>query len=199
MTEDSPQRATGKKGKTRILMAERLLEAHRSGRVRVTIGRSSDYYGPRGTASIAGDQVFRAALAGKRARWPASLDVPHTLSYLEDMAKGLVTLGEREEADGEVWHLPAAEPITGRRFLELVFAEAGRPAKVGVISRTMVRVGGVFVPFIREFGETFYHFERPFVLDASKYERKFGDYTPTPHPEAVSRTVAWFRGAADRS
>ena len=103
-------------------MAGRLLEAHNSGRVRVTIGRSSDYYGPRGTASVAGDQVFRAALAGKRARWPASLDVPHTLSYLEDMAKGLVTLGEREEADGEVWHLPAAEPITGRKFLELVFA-----------------------------------------------------------------------------
>ena len=194
MSEETPQGATGKKGRMRILMAERLLEAHRSGRVRVTIGRSSDYYGPRGTASIAGEQVFGAALAGKTARWPASLDVPHTLNYLEDMAKDLVTLGEREEADGEVWHLPAAEPITGRRFLELVFAEAGRPPKMGVISRTMVRVGGLFVPFIREFGETFYQFERPFVSDGSKYLRTFGDYTPTPHPEAVARTVAWFRG-----
>jgi nucleoside-diphosphate-sugar epimerase len=193
MTEDTPQRAKGKKGRTRILMAERLLEAHRSGKVRVAIGRSSDYYGPRGTASIAGEQVFGAALEGKRARWPASLDVPHQLNYLEDTAGCSVTLGEREEADGEVWHLPAAGPITGRRFLELVFAEVGKPPKIGVISKTMVRVGGIFSSFIREFGETFYQFERPFVSDASKYEGTFGSFSPTPHQEAVGRTVAWFK------
>jgi hypothetical protein len=52
------------------------------------------------------------------------------------------------------------------------------PPKIGVISKTMVRVGGVFSPFIREFGETFYQFERP-----------FGPFSPTPHEEAVG----WFR------
>jgi nucleoside-diphosphate-sugar epimerase len=125
MTEGAPRNAAGKKGKTRILMEERLLEAHRSGRVRTTMGRSSDYYGPRGTDTVAGDRVFGAAVEGKTARWLGSLDRPHTLNYLPDMARALVTLGEREEADGEAWHLPAAEPITGRRFLEMVFAEAG--------------------------------------------------------------------------
>jgi nucleoside-diphosphate-sugar epimerase len=141
---------------------------------------------------VAGDQVFGAAVAGKKARWPGSLDAPHTLSYLPDMARALVTLGEREEADGEIWHLPAAEPLTGRRFLEMVFAEAGKPAKIGVISKTMVRIAGVFSPFIREFGETLYQFEKPFVSDASKYQRAFGPFEPTPHEEAVARTVAWF-------
>jgi hypothetical protein len=34
------------------------------------------------------------------------------------MGRALVTLGERDEADGQVWHLPAAEPLTGRQFLE---------------------------------------------------------------------------------
>jgi nucleoside-diphosphate-sugar epimerase len=192
MTEETPQRATGRKGRTRILMAQRLLEAHHSGRVRVAIGRSSDYYGPRGTASVAGDQVFGAAVVGKKARWPGSLDVPHTLSYLPDMARALVTLGEREEADGEVWQLPAAEPLTGRRFLELVFEEAGKPAKVGVISRNMVRLAGIFSPFIREFGETLYQFEKPFVSDASKYQRAFGPFEPTVYQEAIVHTVGWF-------
>jgi len=198
MTEESPQRATGRKGRTRILMAQRLLEAHRSGRVRVAIGRSSDYYGPRGTASIAGDQVFGPALEGKKVRWPGSLDVPHTLSYLSDMARALVTLGEREEADGEVWHLPAAEPLAGRRFLEMVFEEAGKPAKVGVISMTMVRVAGVFSPFIREFGETLYQFEKPFISDASKFQRAFGPFEPTVHEEAIARTVAWYGEERER-
>ena len=79
MTEETPQRATGRKGRARIVMAVRLLEAHRSGRVRVAIGHSSDYYGPRGKSSVAGDQVFRAALKGKKARWPGSLDTRHHL------------------------------------------------------------------------------------------------------------------------
>jgi nucleoside-diphosphate-sugar epimerase len=192
MTEETPQRATGRKGRTRILMAERLLEAHRSGRVRVAIGRSSDYYGPRGISSVAGEQVFGTALKGKKARWPGFLEVHHTLSYLPDMARALVTLGEREEADGEVWHLPAAEPLTGRRFLEMVFAEAGKPAKIGVISRNMVRVAGMFSPFIREFGETLYQFEEPFVSDASKYRCAFGAFESTGHEEAIAHTFVWF-------
>jgi nucleoside-diphosphate-sugar epimerase len=87
MTEETPQRATGKKGRTRLLIAGRLLEAHRSGRARVAIGRSSDYYGPRGTASVVGETVFGAAVEGKTVRWPASLEVPHQFNYLPDMAR----------------------------------------------------------------------------------------------------------------
>ena len=44
MTEATPQRAQGKKGRTRNEMADALLAAHADGRLRVTIGRSSDYY-----------------------------------------------------------------------------------------------------------------------------------------------------------
>src|SRR4029453_18004416 len=48
MTEETPQRAQGKKGRIRIEMAATILRAHREGRLRCTIGRCSDYYGPRG-------------------------------------------------------------------------------------------------------------------------------------------------------
>ena len=64
MTEHTPQRAHGKKGRTRIEMADALLRAHADGRLRVTIGRSSDYYGPRGTGSTAGDNIMKPALRG---------------------------------------------------------------------------------------------------------------------------------------
>ena len=110
-------------------MADAILRAHADGRLRTTIGRSSDYYGPRGTNTTAGDNIMKPALQGQRTRWLGSLDQPHTLNYLEDMARALVMLGERDDADGQAWHLPAAEPLTGRQFLELVFAEAGHPAQ----------------------------------------------------------------------
>ena len=193
MTEETPQRSVGRKGRTRIEMAEVILRAHAEGKLRTTIGRSSDYYGPRGTGTTAGDNIMRPALRGKRARWLGSLDQPHTLNYLEDMARAFVTLGERDEADGQVWHLPAAEPLTGRQFLELVFAEAGHPARIGVASRPMIRMVGLFNPLVRELSETMYQFERPFVSDATKFQEAFGPFEPTRHPEAVKRTVDWFR------
>jgi hypothetical protein len=43
-------------------MAAELLGAHRDGRARVAIGRASDYYGPHGTGSVAGDTVFKGDL-----------------------------------------------------------------------------------------------------------------------------------------
>jgi nucleoside-diphosphate-sugar epimerase len=193
MTEETPQHAVGRKGRTRIEMAAALLRAHTEGRLRCTIGRSSDYYGPRGTGTTAGETVMKPALRGKRARWLGSLDQPHTLNYLEDMARALVMLGERDEADGQVWHLPAAAPLTGREFLALVFQEVGHPPKVGVVSRPMIRIAGLFNPFLRELNETLYQFQRPFVSDASKFRGAFGPFEPTPHPEAMGRTVDWFR------
>jgi nucleoside-diphosphate-sugar epimerase len=136
---------------------------------------------------------MKPVLRGKRARWLGSLDQPHTLNYLEDMARALVTLGEREEADGQVWHLPAAEPLTGRQFLTLAYEAAGRAPKAGVASRPMIRLVGVFNPLVRELNETLYQFERPFVSDASKFQSAFGPFEPTPHQEALGRTVEWFR------
>jgi len=193
MTEETPQRPEGSKGRTRVEMAAAILRAHADGRLRCTIGRSSDYYGPGGTATTAGDNIMKPALRGKRARWLGSLDQPHTLNYLEDMGRALATLGERDEADGQVWHLPAAEPLTGRQFLTLVYDAAGHPAKPGVATRTMIRLAGVFNPVVRELNETLYQFEHPFISDASKFERAFGPFVPTPHREAVRRTVDWFR------
>jgi nucleoside-diphosphate-sugar epimerase len=193
MTEDTPQRAQGKKGRVRIELAKALLDAHADGRLPVMIGRSSDYYGPRGTTSTVGENIVRPLLRDKRVRWLGSLDQPHTLNYLENMAHALVTLGERDEADGQVWHLPAAEPLTGRQFLELLFEEVGRAPRIGVASRPMIRIGGLFNPLLRELNETLYQFERPFVSDASKFQAAFGPFEPTPHRAAGSRTLDWFR------
>jgi nucleoside-diphosphate-sugar epimerase len=156
ITEDLPARATTKKGRIRTLMAQRLLAAHRSGTLQVAIGRSSDYYGPGGANSVVGDILFGAATKGNRARWMGRLDVPHSLHYRPDEARALATLGARPEAPGEVWHLPAAEPLTGRAFVELIAAALGRPVKVTATSRLALRIAGVFDPRARESAEMLY-------------------------------------------
>jgi nucleoside-diphosphate-sugar epimerase len=199
LTEDLPAQPTAKKGRIRALMAERLLAAHRSGTLQVAIGRSSDYYGPGGANSVVGDILFGAAVKGNRARWMGRMDVPHSLNYLQDVARALIILGARPEALGEIWHLPAAEPVTGRGFVELIAAALGRPVKVTATSRLALRLAGLFDPRARESAELLYQWERPFVLDASKFQRAFGPFEPTPHPQAVATTVAWFQERAGRT
>jgi hypothetical protein len=83
-----------------------------------------------------------------------SLDAAHAVSYLEDMAVGLATLGERDEADGQIWHLPVNATLTGREFLTAVWQAIGQPAKIGRVGRLTVRIGGLFSPRTRELGET---------------------------------------------
>lgn len=195
LREDLPASASGRKGRTRVEVAAEMLAAHREGRVRVTIGRASDYYGPGGVTSASGEPVFGRVLAGKRPQWTGKLDVPHTFHYLPDIARGLITLAEQPEADGEVWHLPAAEPLSAQEFFDLVFEAAGRPtpAKAQIAGPALLAVAGIFSPMLRELRETAYQFRRPFVLDSSKFEGAFGRLEPTPHREAVERTVEWFR------
>ena len=77
-----------------------------------------------------GDRVVARVLAGKPTRVLGDPDVPHTVTYIEDFARALVTLGEREEAPGDVWHVPNDETVTTRRFVELVFAEFDRPPRL---------------------------------------------------------------------
>jgi nucleoside-diphosphate-sugar epimerase len=199
LTEELPALATTRKGRVRALMAERLLAAHRSGTLQVVIGRSSDYYGPGGANSAAGDLLFGAAATGNRARWLGRLDLPHSLNYLPDVARALLTLGARPEALGGVWHLPAAHPVTGRAFVELIAAALGRPVRVTATSRLALWTAGVFDPRARESAELLDQWQRPFVVDAAKFQRAFGPLAPTPHPQAVATTLAWFRQRAGRT
>src|SRR5689334_6492720 len=63
ITENMPYDAHTKKGKIRAAMSEALLNAHRSGKVRVAIGRASDFIGPE--YYIGADQLIYPALEGK--------------------------------------------------------------------------------------------------------------------------------------
>ncbi|MFI6541121.1 NAD-dependent epimerase/dehydratase family protein [Nonomuraea sp. NPDC050547] len=193
MTEDLPHAADGSKGRARAEVDRLILDAHRSGRIRATLGRASDYYGPGGVNTVLGPPVFAAALNGKTARWMGDLDQPHTLNYLPDIAAALVTLGEHEQADGRAWHLPAAEAITGRRFLDTVWSTIGATPKIAGLGRTTQRLIGLFNPIVRELGETWYQRDQPFVSDDTAFRDAFGPVKVTSHDQAVSATLDWYR------
>jgi nucleoside-diphosphate-sugar epimerase len=189
--EGLPHAATTRKGKTRAAMTEALVKAHESGTVQVTIARASDFYGPNVFGSVVGDRVFPNAIKGKKVSAIGDLTQPHTYTYIADFARALVTLATHQNAFGEVWHVPAAETLTTGAFIKLIFEIAGKEPKIGTMNAAMLRIGGVIIPAAREMIEMMYEFEKPFVVDSSKYVRTFGDHA-TPVREAIRQTVEWF-------
>ncbi|MFI1018781.1 NAD-dependent epimerase/dehydratase family protein [Streptomyces sp. NPDC020965] len=193
VSERTPRRPTSRKGSVRKAMADRLLEAHGTGRLNVTIGQASDYYGPGGTNSVIGAVVLPAVLRGRTVNWPGRLDVPHALHYLPDIAAALVTLGERDDADGRTFILPAAPAPTPRHFIEQVAAAAGRRARMRGVTKPLLRLAGLSDPAARELVDIWYQFSRPWTVDDGLYRRTFGPVETAAPDEAVAATVAWHR------
>jgi len=194
LVEDLPYRPVGANGRTRARVAEALMEAHRDGKVRAAIGRGSDFFGPHAFNSTVGERVFARMLAAKPAQVLGNPDVPHTVTYIDDFARALVTLGSRDEALGEVWHVPSAETVSIRRFVGMIAEQTGRPARLNVTPSWLLAIGGVFNPDVRALREVVYQSQDPWVVDHSKFERAFGPGA-TPHLEAIRTTLEWFSHA----
>lgn len=194
MTEETAIAPNGVKGQARAQMWANALAAHESGRVRATEVRASDYIGPATlTSSVLTTQVLPGLLAGKRPVLPfGRADMPHSWTVDLDVARLITALVDRDEdADwGRPWHVPTAAPETVTGVCRLAARAADLPDRsVRVLPRALVSVGGLAVPLFRALWETRHQFERPFVIDGSAAQERFG-VTPTPLADAVQRTVA---------
>ncbi|MEJ2854656.1 MULTISPECIES: NAD-dependent epimerase/dehydratase family protein [unclassified Saccharothrix] len=194
--EKTPERPTGTKEKLRSALGKRLLSAS----VPVVLARSSDYYGPGGFGSLPGELVLKPLAAGRQPFWFGPLDVPHTFAYLGDTARAQIVLGDDPQADGRVWHTPAAETLTVREFIALAGKVVGKTAKTGKTTKAFalphaaVQVMALFDKRVRGMGELAHQRTKPWVVDHSAYETTFGPLPVTPHEEAIAKTVEWYRG-----
>jgi nucleoside-diphosphate-sugar epimerase len=192
LTEDLPLAATTSKGRTRAAMSGELLTAAAAGRVRMAIGRASDFFGAGVTESTLGSRVFAHALAGKRADFLGDPELLHTYSYVPDIAAGLISLGTDERAVGQVWHLPGPQTVTTRTLLDLIAIEVGHPVDIRAVPLFVLKALGLISPMMRGLAEMAYQFDEPFVLDTSKFSTTFST-TTTPLTTAIADTLAWYR------
>lgn len=186
MTERTPLRATGEKGRTRNAMTAAALQAHADGRVRSFEVRGSDYLGG---SSILSLMVLPAWRQGKRAVLPAPTHVPHTFTDVRMMAQLLVTGVEDDRAHGRVWHAPSAPAVPMATVLDAARRQLGVTGRTLVLPGPAMWVAGLFDPFVKGLRETRHQFTRPFVLDSSDAERTFGLTAPSIE-ESVAFDIA---------
>lgn len=190
MTEDSPWNATTRKGRMRAELDARYLAAHSEGRLRVVLGRSADFVGPGVLNSTLGGAVFPAAPTGGAVPALGDIDLPHSYTYIGDVAAGLATLGAHPDSDGRVWHLPTAPALSTRQILTMIEQRTGRPLDITVVDEP--RPFGPFDEvFMTEYAEMFYQHTEPQIVDSSAIEKAYG-LTPNPLPATLDETLAWY-------
>ena len=177
-TEDMPLSSSGQKAAilsdvTRMWMAA-------ADRVRVAALRCTDFYGPGVTASHLGPTAFGAIARGKPALLLAPPDIPHDFAYVPDIARAVVTLLDApDDAYGQPWNMPCATTRTPREILQMGADALGVPLKVRAIPLGLLPAMGLFTRFLKEVVDVRYTWDRPYVVDGSKFTRRFwADVTP---------------------
>jgi len=142
--------------------------------------RASDFYGPGVTQSHLGEQAFGALARGKAAMFVVSPDILHDFAYVPDIARAVASLLDAsDDAYGQAWHVPCAPITTPRRILELGAAAIGAKSRAMVLPSALAPIIGAFSPMVAEMSEMRFQWKRPYVVDASKFSKRFwSDATP---------------------
>lgn len=191
MTEETPMNPSSEKGKVRAQLVHMIMDAVNSGKLKALIARSADFYGPGiDKTSMLNEMVIKPLSQGKRANWMGSVDYRHSFTYTPDAAKATALLGNTDDAFGEVWHLPTAEnPPTAKEWIEAIASEFGVKPKYQVASKFLLKIMGWFIPVMKEMPEMLYQYNRNYVFDSDKFQKRF-KVRPTPYSHAIESIVS---------
>ncbi len=170
MTETTPYNPSSKKGEVRARIATTLMDEVKAGNLNAMIIRAADFYGPGATLSLIHNMVTERLKSGKKAQWIGDPKKIHTFTYTPDAGRSVAILGNADEAYNQIWHaLTNPKRITGEGIIRNAYEVMNMPNKgIQAMSKTGVRVLGLFISVLREFVEMMYQFENDYIFDSSK-------------------------------
>jgi nucleoside-diphosphate-sugar epimerase len=189
LTEDLPIKPRETNGRIYAQMNGIVITALAENRIRATMGRVAHCYGPYVRRDWPGTD-FAAALDNKPNSIVGDPDAPHTYTYIDDFARGLITLGAADEAIGKIWHIPSPGPISMREFLSIMYEEMHQEFRLRRRNIALLLLRSLVNQEADRLREMRYQFEKPFIVDAGRYEAAFGAH-PIPHSEGIRRTLDW--------
>lgn len=181
ISESHPREPHTFKGKKRKEQEDIVLDAHASGKIKTTILRLPDFYGPGVERSFLTD-LFAAVKENRKAKLIGPIDQPHEFVFVPDVGPVVVKLLEADAAYGHAWNLGGAGAITQRELAEMAFG--GKP-RVLAAGKLMLRILGLFDPFMRELVEMHYLLTEPLIVDDSALTSLLGGISKTPYAEGV--------------
>lgn len=198
LREDHPREPHTKKGQLRKQQEDLLLEAHAQGKLQAAVVRFPDFFGADAEYSFA-IRWGQAAVAGKAADLLGNPDLPHEFIYIPDSGPVLVDLGLRDDVWGESYCCGGPGTLSQRQFVTKLFELASRKSKVRVAGPGLVKMMGLFNPFMRELHEMMYQWqETPMVVDDSKLRAKLGTVKKTSYDDGIRQMYEALKARAGR-
>ena len=112
---------------------------------------------------------------------------------MPDFARAVATLVDApDEAYGQAWHVPNAPTRTLRQLLTLAAELIGVAPRISVLPDWLARIVGLFNPPVRELAEMRFQWDRPYLVDASKFAARFWS-DPTPFETGLKATIEYYR------
>ena len=134
--------------------------------------------------------TFKAAATGKRAQMVGPIDAPHEFVFVPDVGPVALALAAREEAYGKWWNFAGAGVTTQRELAERIFADAGSKPKIMAAGKWMLRLAGLFNPFMREMVEMHYLLTTPIIMDDTALNELLGGLSKTSYADGIKQTLA---------
>ncbi|WP_282824949.1 NAD-dependent epimerase/dehydratase family protein [Gulosibacter sediminis] len=186
---NGPEGTPDHKGELRGRLDREVLEAHEAGRLRAVIVRASDYLGEGIGQNGMGTRLIEAAAKGKSVQAIGEIDLPHTWTYVPDVAATVIAAAAKPEALGRIWFAASNEPRTQRELLTELLASVGKHmVKISGMPMWQLTVIGWGVPLMREVKGISYQFTGPWLYDDSATRTELG-VEPTPWAEVLRETA----------
>ncbi len=162
------------------------------GQVRVAALRCSDFYGPGVTNAHLGAFALGELVKGRPAQLLVPPDTLHDFAYVPDIARAVVTLLDApDDAFGQAWNMPCAPTRTPRDLLAIGAAALGQRNRVLAVPLWLMLPLGLVYRMAKEVVDIGFTWDRPYVVDGSKFARRFG-FTPTPYEVGMSAAARSF-------
>ena len=133
---------------------------------------------------------------GKPALFVGSPDFPHDYAYVPDVARAVMTLlAAPDSAFGQAWHMPCAPTHTTRQILQAAADILGVRLRLNAFPATLLKPAGLLSPFLRELVEMRFLWDRPYLVDGSKFAKTYWSDV-TPFDTGLRATALSFLAAA---
>jgi nucleoside-diphosphate-sugar epimerase len=197
LREDMPLTTFGLKPAARAEATRLWMKASAEKRIFWAALRAPDFYGPGVGRSHIGDVGFGMIVKGKPTTLIVQPDTPHAFAYVPDIARAVTSLLDAgDDAYGQAWHVPCAPTLTPRAILKFGADALGQRLRIVSIPTWGLSMMGVFSPFMREYAEMSFTWDRPYHVDARKFASRFWS-DPTPFDVGARETALAFGASVE--
>ncbi len=187
LTPGTPQRARNPLGRARREMET----AWRDSGVATILLRAGDFIdtAPSGTWF---DRVLTARLDRGSFTWMGRWDLPHAWAFLPDLARAALALAERRRELARFEEIPfPGYSLGGEEMARVLERACGRALRRRNHDWTLFRALAPISPLLRHVLEMRYLWDRPHVLDETRFREVLPDFRPTPPVDALRQAVGF--------